>query len=411
MLEMQEWAEIRMLHRGQGLSIKEIARRLGYSRNTVRSAIRAEAPPTFKKAKRVSAVDAFEPAIRELLREFPRMPTTVIAERIGWPRGITTLRDRVRELRNLYLPPDPCGRTTYMPGELAQWDLWFPPAHIPLGFEQSASPPVIVGVSGYSRFLTARMIPSKAAHDLLEGHLACLIDLGGVPKAGVYDNEAAIAARRGNKAILTDDFQRFRGTLGMKAIICAPGDPEAKGLVERANGYLETSFLPGRRFTSPTDFNEQISSWLTKANNRKVRTLGCKPVDRICEDRASMLAFPPLLPDTAWHRSVRLPRDHYVRVDTCDYSVHPLAVGQRVHIVVTTQTVVVTQRGGEVARHDRCWAKHRTVTDPNHDLARRALAQTRVGPNTYVGAFSAKTQIAVAERCLADYDRALKVVR
>ena len=64
------------------------------------------------------------------------MPATVIAERIGWERGITILRDRVAELRPLFVPPDPCQRTTYAPGELAQWDLWQPDVEIPVGFGQ-----------------------------------------------------------------------------------------------------------------------------------------------------------------------------------------------------------------------------------------------------------------------------------
>jgi hypothetical protein len=50
---------------------------------------------------------------------------------------------------------------------------------------------VLVGVSGYSRLTVARMIPSREAHDLLGGHLACLQDLGAVPRLGVYDQEPA----------------------------------------------------------------------------------------------------------------------------------------------------------------------------------------------------------------------------
>ena len=67
-----------------------------------------------------------------------------------------------------------------------------PAGEIPLGQARTASLPVIVGVSGYSRFIVARMIPSRQAHDILGGHLACLRDLGGVPRNGVYDNEAAL---------------------------------------------------------------------------------------------------------------------------------------------------------------------------------------------------------------------------
>jgi transposase len=88
-LEVAEWVEIRRLHAAEGLSVKEIGRRLGVARNTVRSAVRSEAPPVFNRRPRPSAVDAVEPEIRDLLVEFPRIPATVIAERIGWDRSLT----------------------------------------------------------------------------------------------------------------------------------------------------------------------------------------------------------------------------------------------------------------------------------------------------------------------------------
>jgi len=179
--------------------IKEIARRLGLSRNTVRAAVRSCEPPRYVRATRQTAVDVVEPAIRELLQAEPRMPATVIAERIGWQRGITILKERVAELRPVYLPPDPAGRTTYRPGELAQWDLWFPAVDIPIGSQKTDRFPVIVGVLGYSRTIMGRMIPSRESHDLLGGHRACLVDLGRVPRKGVYDNEGAIGRWRGGK--------------------------------------------------------------------------------------------------------------------------------------------------------------------------------------------------------------------
>lgn len=78
--------------------------------------------------------------------------------------------------------------------------------------------------------------------------------------------------------------QAFRGTLAAKVVICKPGDYEAKGLVERGNGYLETSFLPGRTFTDPEDFNTQLTGWLPRANARTMRVLGCSPAERIKAD-------------------------------------------------------------------------------------------------------------------------------
>jgi transposase len=372
-LDVEDWAEIRRLHRAEGLSIKEIVRQLGVARNTVRAVLRSDGPPVFDRKPRPSAIDAHEPVIRQLLEEFPRMPATVIAERIGWERSMTVLKDRVRELRPIFLPADPCQRTEYRPGELAQWDVWFPPVKIPVGHGQFVTLPVIVGVSGYSRTIAARMIPSRECHDILMGHLACLLDLGAVPRKGVYDNEAALVSRHHGRPTLTPPFQRFRGTLGMGVIVCKPGDPEAKGLVERANQYLETSFLPGRQFSSPADFNAQLAIWLRRANNRMHSTLRCKPSDRIAEDRAAMMALPPVLPDPAWRETKRLGRDHWVRVRTCDYSVHPRAIGRRVDIGMDLEELVVACAGEEVARHKRSWAKHRTITDPAHELARQVM--------------------------------------
>ena len=134
------------------MGIRAIARHLGVARNTVREALRSDQPPRYQRRGRGSAVDAMEPAIVALLRDVPDMPTTVIAERIGWKRGMTVLKERVRELRPLFVPPDPCQRTVYRPGELAQFDLWQPDALIPLGHGQVEKCWVVVGVCGFSRF-------------------------------------------------------------------------------------------------------------------------------------------------------------------------------------------------------------------------------------------------------------------
>jgi hypothetical protein len=100
-----------------------------------------------------------------------------------------------------------------------------------------------------------------------------------VPRALVWDGEGAIGRWRACKPELTAECHAFRGTLGTRVVVRRPADPEAKGLVERANGYLETSFLPGRRFASPADFNAQLAEWYATVNGRVRRALGCAPAD------------------------------------------------------------------------------------------------------------------------------------
>ena len=401
MINVEDWAEIRRLHRAEGMGIKAIARRLGVARNTVRTALRSDEPPRYERAATGSVVDAAEPQILELLREFPDMAATVIAERIEWRHSMTVLRDRVAELRPLFVPPDPCQRTSYRPGELGQFDLWQPDVEIPVGFGQADKLWVVVGVAGYSRFAGGWMIPSRQAHDVLGGHLEVLRQFGAVPRRAVWDQEACIGRWRGRDMAFTIEFQRFRGGLGMGALLCQRGDPEAKGLVERANKYFETSFLPGRRFESVADFNSQFSSWLRRANSRVHATTKVRPSEAIYEDRGAMVAFPAVLPDPALRFGLRLARDHYVRVDTNDYSVNPRFVGRRIEVRVDLNWVTATCEGTEVARHPRCLARHQCFLAPDHARVLTAMRAERL----VIEAFGA----AVEERDLAVYDRITEV--
>jgi transposase len=402
-LSVENWAEIRRLRRAEAMPIKVIARVMGCSKNTVKSALASDEPPQYRRAPRGSVVDAVEPRVRELLASWPDMPATVIAERIGWTRSVRVLRDRVAELRPVYRPPDPASRTTYEAGEVGQCDFWFPDITLPVGFGQTRTAtrlPVLVMVCGYSRWLSAVLIPSRSAPDLFAGWWSLLDRVDAVPRMLVWDGEAAVGRRRGKATVLTRDTHAFRGTLGAKVHICAPADPEAKGLVERANGYLETSFLPGRSFASPADFNIQLDDWLVLANSRVKRVLGCAPTARIDADRAAMLALPPVAPATGWRSSLRLPRDHYVRFDSNDYSVHPAVIGRRVELVAGLHRVQVFCDGRLVADHDRCWARHQSIHDPAHvDAARTLRAEHLARPR--------QGEPEVELRRLSDYDTAL----
>jgi transposase len=403
-LTVEDWAEIRRLHRGENMPIKAIARQMGISKNTVRRALTSHEPPRYQRAGRGSIVDAVEPQIRELLASWPRMPTTVIAERIGWDRSITVLKERVRVLRPLFLPPDPVSRTLYQPGELAQCDLWFPPVDIPLGYGQAARPPVLAIVAGYSRMITARMIPSRQAGDLIDGHWRLLSGWGVTPRMLVWDNESAVGRNQGGVIKLTSEFAAFAGLLGLKVRVCRPRDPEAKGLVERVNGYFETSFLPGRTFTSPADFNTQLTQWLERANRRVHRRLEARPTDRWEADRAGMMSIPPVDPPHWWRFHTRIGRDHYVRVDTNDYSVHPQVIGRTVMVRADTEQVSVIAGNTLVACHARCWAAHQTLTDPEHA---RAAAVMRAA---HARSMPPPAQVDVEQRDLASYDRAFQVL-
>jgi transposase len=184
-------------------------------------------------------------------------------------------------------------------------------------------------------------------------------------------------------------------------IVLKPAEPEHKGIIERAHDYLERSVLPGRTFTGPEDFNAQLQAWLEMVNQRIRRALGCAPTDRIAADRAAMLTLPPVAPVTGWRHALRLPRDHYVRFDSNDYSIHPGVIGRRVELVADLQRIKAFSDGRLVADHARSWAWHQTFSDTVHVEAAKTLRQQRVGVLRPV------REAEVEQRSLSDYDTAL----
>ena len=327
--------------------------------------------------RRGSVADAFEPRVRELLRDWPGMPVPVIAQRIGWPHSEGPLKKLLTRIRPEYKGIDPVDRVTYEPGQVAQCDLWFPEPPIPVGAGQERVLPVLVMTLAFSRYLTAVMIPFRQAGDILAGMWQLISGIGRVTRTLVWDRESAI----GGTGKVTVPAAAFAGTLATRIRLAPPRDPEFKGIVERANGYLETSFLPGRRFASPADFNGQLAGWLPLANARTVRSIQGRPADLLETDLQAMIALPPAAPATGLAFRVRLGRDYFVRVDTADYSVDPRAIGRLVDVTASPDTVTVVCDGRPVAEHPRSWARQGVITDPAHAAAaaqmRQALALDR----------------------------------
>lgn len=116
-----------------------------------------------------------------------------------------------------------------------------------------------------------------------------------------------------------------------------------------------------------------------------------------------MVALPPVAPVVGWRTSTRLARDHYVRIASNDYSVHPSVIGWLVEVVADLEQVTVTCGGHQVAAHPRCWAAHQTITDPAHAQAAAAMRQLRL----QTARPPADTQ--VEQRRLADYDALLGI--
>jgi hypothetical protein len=257
---------------------------------------------------------------------------------------------------------------TWAAGDAAQCDLWFPPRKIPLEDGTARLLPVLVITAAHSRFITGRMIPTRKTEDQLLGSWELIQRLGRVPRRLIWDNEPGIG--RGQRR--AEGVASFMGTLATKLVLLPPNDPECKGLLERRNGWFETSFMPGRSFRSPADFNAQFGDWLVKANGRVVRTIKAAPVDLVETDRAAMLPLPPIPLHLGWRNKIRLGRDYYVRLDTNDYSVDPTVIGRMVDVTADLDRVRVRCEGRVMAEHVRsCLGQRRHHHRPGPGSAAR----------------------------------------
>ena len=251
MLNVGDWAEVRRLRRSEQLPISEIARALGISRNTVKAALASDGPPKYQRAPAGSVVDEVEPRIRELLAIYPRMPATVIAERIGWSYSIRTLSERVRELRPVYLPPDPASRTTYVAGEIALCDFWFPDVVVPVGYGQTrsaASLPVLTMVCGYSRWASAVLIPTRTAEDLYTAWWQHISLLSAVLTWLVESDAVEVVADRSSVLVRMPGNGRDRPasfTQGVYLQVVLPCEHEKAGLLQMAGAWSETTSFEG----------------------------------------------------------------------------------------------------------------------------------------------------------------------
>jgi len=394
---VEQWAELRREHFVRGVSINELVKRTGLARNTVRAALRSEQPPRYSRALGASKLDPFKAEIQRLLGKDAGMPGVRVGELIqplGWDGGKTILDDYLREVRPLFLAARTTQRTVYRPGEICQFDVWQPKLEVPVGHGQTRPGWVVVACLGYSRSGAGALVFSKQTEDLLAGIRRCLWQLGGLPQTLVWDRQAGIHSHDGRP---THEFAALCGQLKVGWHFCRPRDPQAKGAVERLQGYAETNFEPGRTFANELDFQDQLDAWFVKVNARQHRTIRARPVDRLNEELEVMAALPDLTPDTDRRWVLRVAPDPYVRFDSCDYSLAPDLVGRRVEIRITdTEVLGVALDTGELAcRHARSFARHRTITALEHA---RALKHRRDGSD-------ADREPVVETRSLAIYDQ------
>ncbi len=352
-----EWAQVRVLV-ADGVSEREIARRLGMNRRTVARLARSEEPPRYRRAASGSQLDLLEPVLRRLLEEWPAIKAPRLMEILrsdyGYTGSLRLVQAHLKRLRPSTVRP--AQRTGYRPGQVLQLD-WAEMPSRPMLAGRERRVYALVASLPYSGAQTAFFSLEMTLESFLEGHVHAFEWLGGVPRECVYDNLRSVVARRdGAQVVWNPRFLHLRGHYGFHATACTPATPREKGSVEAGVRYLKSGFWPARRFSSPVELDGEYVDWRDRTCNRRTHASGRFAVDeRLAEERQALRPLPPLRFDWSGHRSSRVPIDGYLRHGRCFYRAPERLVHERVEVRFDRDQVWIVHRGAEVARYPRSY--------------------------------------------------------
>lgn len=302
MLTLEEAVTIQVLSK-QGRGVREMARELGVSRNTVRKYHRDGKPQRYgPRPARPSKLDAFEAYLRERLAVDVRLEASVLCRELrerGYDGCESQVRARVAALKPK-APAEPLVRFETEPGRQMQVDY----AEFRFGGLLIYA---FVAALGFSRRLFVRFVDTLAFEALRDCQVAAFEAFGGVPHEVLYDNMRTVVLQRNAYGAAKHRFHPGLWTLardyGFTPRLCRPYRAKTKGKVERAIGYLRRSFFApyaatlvqqGQTLTLE-GVNTAAAHWVaTVADVRRHRTTGELPALRFERERGALLPLPVL---------------------------------------------------------------------------------------------------------------------
>lgn len=379
MIDLETVGRIRHLHHAEHWPVGTIAAELGLHHATVERALMEESPA--RPAARPSRFDAYAGFAREMLEKYPRLRATRLWQMLrarGCTLSVRQVRAKVAELRPI--PREAFLRRQTFPAEEGQVD-WASFGQVAIGSARRALSAFILTLT-YSRWIFLRFFLDQSLENFLRGHVSAFADLQGVSRHLLYDNLRSAVIERHEGAV------RFNARLLELAAhyhfaprACRPARGNEKGAVERSVRYVRDSFFAARSFNTLDDLNRQALAWRDEvAASRRWPGDDRKSVaEAFREEAAHLLTLPSHAFETDLVVPAHTDKTIYVRFDLNDYSIPPGSVGRPLSLVASETTLRILDGAVEVARHARCYDRHRRIDDPAHVEALLAEKQRAQG--------------------------------
>ena len=388
MLRMAQVHVIRHKALVEGLSIRQVAREMGVSRNTVSKYLEETEPIRSEGPRRKPVLESVGPRIDQLLTEWrgrttpkQRITGTRIHRQLreeGYNVGTTTVRTYLREKRRqtaeVYIP------LVYRPGDMAQVDF----------FEVTVEEDETIHKAW--KFLMRLMYSGRDfvwLYDrcdqlaFLDGHVRAFGHFGGVPQRAVYDNlTAAVKRRVGVERELTNRFRALSSHYLFEPCFARPGEGHDKGGVEaRGKGIRLAHMTPIPRGNTLSEIAASLLREVDEAANSKAGRDGRTVVAKFGEETPMLRCLPPAPFDARRVQLVTVNRQALVRLDGVEYSVPSTWARLDVTAHIGVDTIDIHCMGEAVAvKKQRHGGRRVAYRHYLNELSRKPQALRQVAP-------------------------------
>lgn len=369
MMPLELDAKIVRLHEVEKWPVGTIATQLQVHHSVVERVLAQEGLPRLPSAPRPSMLDPYVPFIVETLQKYPRLRASRLYQMVC-ERGYNGRPDHFRHMVARHRPRPPAEaylRLKTLPGEQGQVD-WghFGKLRIGLGERLLMA---FVMLLAWSRKLFFRFFLDAKMPSFLRGHQAAFTAFGGCPRVLLYDNlKSAVLERRGDAIRFHPTLLAFAGHYRYEPRPCAPARGNEKGRVERAIGYIRTTFFAARKWRDLDDLNRQADDFCAglAAQRRWPEDHSLSVAEAFEAERPKLLALPENPFCTDERVEVHVGKTPYVRFDGNDYSVPHTAVRKTLVVVASLTEVRVLDANQVIATHARSYDRRQQLEDPRH---------------------------------------------
>lgn len=366
MVRLEEWGMIKAL-RQQGLSISEIARRVGKDRKTVRKVLKSSEYRKYKRSEKAKKlITPYMEYIKDRIAKYNLRAKRLYREirEQGYKGSYETVKNYVRSIKDLR-PKPAYIRYETLPGEQAQVDWGHMKRIRPDGLEEEVY--CFSFVLGYSRALYKEYTEKRDLLTFMRCHQRAFEYVGGVPAKILYDHVKTVVLKSlGKEHIWNESFMDFARFYGFKPDLCNVGEAHEKGKVEKVLDYIEKDFFIGTEWEGLDELNQKGLKWLNEVANVRVHgTTGEIPFERLKKEER-------LVPvgGRGYEVFLREPRkvskDCYISYKGNRYSVPHKYSLRQVMVKIYEEELKVYFGHELIATHRIAQGRGETLTEPSH---------------------------------------------